>query len=297
MGTVSGLRPVGMESPQSLTTMLHILWDTHGYFFWLLVISAGCLVAERIRPWRRGQKFFRKEFFHDLFWLFFNGHYFAVLFAYVTAFVAQAFFPVLEGAKSWNLLGGWPIAAQAILYFLFKDLLDWFVHNLLHRVPALWEFHKLHHSIVEMDWIGNFRFHWMEIVVYQGLTYLPLVILGVDPLVILIVAVASTIIGHLNHSNLDITWGPFRYLFNSSRMHIWHHMHDLPYDRQKGVNFGISLSLWDWVFRTAYWPAPRECPGQQPDRLGYPGMEKLPRSLPARFLSPLRESIRTLLKI
>lgn len=46
--------------------MFQILWDTRGYFFWLLVISVGCLIAEWIRPWRRGQKLIRKEFFHDL---------------------------------------------------------------------------------------------------------------------------------------------------------------------------------------------------------------------------------------
>jgi sterol desaturase/sphingolipid hydroxylase (fatty acid hydroxylase superfamily) len=274
--------------------MLHFLWDTRGYFFWLLVISTGCLVAERIRPWRRGRKLFRKEFFHDLFWLFFNGHYFSVLFAYVAAFLALGLFPVLTAAKSWNLLGGWPIVAQFLVYFLLKDFLDWCVHNLLHRVPALWEFHKLHHSIVEMDWIGNFRFHWMEIIVYQGLTYFPLVILGVDPLVILLVAIASTLIGHLNHSNLDISWGPLRYLFNSSRMHIWHHTAHLPDGRPAGVNFGISLSVWDWMFHTAYWPAPCECPSQQPEYLGFPDMDKMPRSLPARFVSPLIESARTL---
>ena len=276
--------------------MLQIFWDTRGYFFWLLVISVGCLIAERIRPWRQEQRLFRKEFLQDLFWLFFNGHYFAVLFAYVTAFVAQGMFPVIEAAKSWNLLGAWPLLAQALVYFLLKDFLDWCVHNLLHRVPALWEFHKIHHSIVDMDWIGAFRFHWMEVVVYQGLTYFPLVILGVDPLVILLVAIGSTLIGHLNHSNLNISWGPLRYLFNSSRMHIWHHMHDLPRGHLTGVNFGISLSLWDWIFRTAYWPASQECPEQQPASLGFPGMEALSHSLPTRFFSPIFRSVRTLIR-
>jgi len=47
-------------------------------------------------------------------------------------------------------------------------------HNLLHRVPWLWTFHKVHHSITTMDWIGNWRFHWMEIVVYKTLQWLPL---------------------------------------------------------------------------------------------------------------------------
>jgi sterol desaturase/sphingolipid hydroxylase (fatty acid hydroxylase superfamily) len=136
----------------------------------------------------------------------------------------------------------------------------------------------------------------MESVVYQSLTYLPLVILGVDPLVILCVAIFATLMGHLSHSNLDITWGPLRYVFNSSRMHIWHHMRNFPQHSPSGVNFGISLSLWDWLFRTAYWPTKDESPGQQPERLGFPGMEKMPGSLPWRFLSPLVEFWKTLIK-
>lgn len=155
-----------------------------------------------------------------------------MLFAYATAFLAQWMAPILREAQSLHLLSGQVLALQFTAYFLLKDFLDWCVHNLLHRVPTLWEFHKLHHSIVDMDWIGNFRFHWLEIVVYQGLTYFPLVILGVDPTVILLVAIASTLIGHLNHSNLDLTWGPLRYVFNSPRrMHIWHHAAEMPADQ------------------------------------------------------------------
>jgi len=33
----------------------------------------------------------------------------------------------------------------------------------------VWKSHKVHHSIVEMDWIGDWRFHWFEILVYNVL--------------------------------------------------------------------------------------------------------------------------------
>ena len=36
--------------------MLNIIWDTRGYFFWLLVISLLCWVLERLAPWRSRQK-------------------------------------------------------------------------------------------------------------------------------------------------------------------------------------------------------------------------------------------------
>jgi len=59
--------------------MLQVIWDTRGYFFWLLVVSAFCLVLERIWPWRKQQKMVRRQFVQDLFWLFFNGHYAGIL--------------------------------------------------------------------------------------------------------------------------------------------------------------------------------------------------------------------------
>lgn len=267
--------------------MLQIIWDTRGYFFWLLVVSALCLVLERIWPWRRKQKLLRRQFAQDLGWLVLNGHYVGILVAYVAAFLFTWAVPAIDRTKSLHLVSEQPLWVQFIVFFLVKDFLEWGIHMLLHRVPWLWEFHKVHHSIEELDWIGNFRFHWMEIVVYQGLTYFPLVILGVDGGVILSIAVVATLIGHLNHSNINISWGPLRYVLNSPRMHVWHHDRDWPASRPYGVNFAVCLSAWDWLFRTAYWPSPDVSPSQQPARLGFHGDERFPRSLVGRFFHPL----------
>jgi sterol desaturase/sphingolipid hydroxylase (fatty acid hydroxylase superfamily) len=35
-------------------------------------------------------------------------------------------------------------------------------------------------------------------------------------------------------------------------MHIWHHSKKMP--NKYGVNFGISLSVWDYIFKTNYIP-------------------------------------------
>ncbi|MEW6747308.1 MAG: sterol desaturase family protein [Planctomycetota bacterium] len=267
--------------------MLEILWNTRGYFFWLLVVSGFCLALERIAPWRRQQRLWRRQFGQDLFWLVFNGHYAGLLISHVAAALFSWAAPATKSLEGLNLLAGAPLAIQFATLFILKDLMEWGIHNLLHRVPLLWAFHKVHHSIEELDWIGNFRFHWMEIVVYRGLTYLPLVVLGVDGRVILWLAILTTLIGHLNHSNLNITWGPLRYVINSPRMHVWHHDYAWPAGREKGVNFGISFSVWDWLFGTAWWPDKVAAPAQQPDRLGFPGIATYPRGLMTRLLYPL----------
>lgn len=63
-----------------------------------------------------------------------------------------------------------------------------------------------------------------------------------------------------------------RKLFNSPEMHIWHHTYDLPSDRLSGVNFGLTLSIWDYIFGTAYIPSD----GRE-NKLGFPGIEKFPQ--------------------
>ncbi|MEM9547637.1 MAG: sterol desaturase family protein [Bacteroidota bacterium] len=66
--------------------------------------------------------------------------------------------------------------------------------------------------------------------------------------------------------------GVMKRLFNSPEMHIWHHSYDLPEDRRYGINFGLTLALWDYIFGTAYIPhTGRDI------RLGFPGIEEFPQ--------------------
>jgi sterol desaturase/sphingolipid hydroxylase (fatty acid hydroxylase superfamily)/rhodanese-related sulfurtransferase len=265
--------------------MLQVLWDTRNYFFWLMLVSLACCVLERLWPWRQKQRALRPQIGQDLFWLVFNGHYAGIALAFVGGWALSRAGLLLDhwplsSPESLQLLKSLPLWLQFIFFLVFKDLLEWLVHNLLHRVSWLWQFHKLHHSIEALDWIGNMRFHWMEIVVYKSLTYLPLVILGIDGRVILWVAIFGTVIGHLNHSNLNISWGPLRYVLNSPRMHVWHH--DLVLHGRHGQNFAIIFSLWDWLFRTAFMPST----AAQPEQLGFDDIDTFPKSLWRRLLFP-----------
>ncbi len=255
------------------------------YYFWLISVSIFCFILERLSPWRPQQKVLRKGIWQDVFWLAFNGHYLGLILAVLSGYAIQHFnsflyqlgLPVPE---SLAIMSGTPLWVQFIVFFILKDFIEWNIHRMLHIVPWLWEFHKLHHSIEELDWIGNFRFHWGEVIVYKTLSYLPLVILGIDGKVILIIAIIGTLMQDLNHSNLPINWGPLRYVFNSAKMHVWHH--DVELHGKGGQNFGIVLSVWDWLFGTVYWPKDQE----EPQKLGFQGMETYPEGVPGRIVYP-----------
>jgi sterol desaturase/sphingolipid hydroxylase (fatty acid hydroxylase superfamily) len=69
-----------------------------------------------------------------------------------------------------------------------------------------------------------------------------------------------------------IILGPLmKYIFNHPEMHIWHHAHDLPEERRTGVNFGLTLALWDYIFGTVYMPT-----DGRDIKLGFPGVEAFP---------------------
>jgi sterol desaturase/sphingolipid hydroxylase (fatty acid hydroxylase superfamily) len=253
------------------------------YACWLLGISAAFVVAERMRPWRREQPALRPGLLRDLLFVALNGHFFSLWTASLTGLVAVA---ATDAFRSLGLrlpgspVARWPFLAQVLVFLVLADFLQWCVHNLLHRVPFLWTFHKVHHSITTMDWIGNWRFHWMEILVYKSLQFLPLAWLGASPPAVFAVAVITTVWGDFNHANRNVGLGPLGYVFNNPRMHLWHH--DQSSEGGVAKNFGIVFSLWDYLFGTAYWPRDRS-----PERLGYPGIEEMPMSFPGEVAWPL----------
>ena len=225
----------------------------------------------------------RKGWLRDLGFVALNGHLFSLLTAALMGSAALAATRALRSlglALESSPVSQWPFLAQFAAFLVLADFLQWCIHNLLHRVPWLWTFHKVHHSIDTMDWIGNWRFHWMEILVYKSLQWLPLAWLGASADAVFAVAVVTTIWGDFNHANLDVGLGPLGYLLNSPRMHLWHH--DQSSEGGVAKNFGIVLSAWDFIFRTAYWPRDRN-----PERLGYPGDSEMPMSLTGELLWPL----------
>lgn len=248
------------------------------YFYWLIGISLFFFVLEVFRPWRADQPKFRKDFWLDAFYMFFNFFIFSLIIYHAASELVVTWFQnLLASVGIQNLVaiqvGSMPVWAQLLILFVVRDFIQWNVHRILHRVPWLWEFHKVHHSVEEMGFAAHLRYHWMENVVYNTLQYLPLALIGFGISDFIIVHIVTTIIGHFNHSNFRLPLGPFKYLFNNPEMHIWHHARELPPEHRYGMNYGLSLSIWDYLFRTAYVPHNgRDIP------LGFHDMKEFPKT-------------------
>lgn len=251
-------------------SVIHPAW---GNFFWLLVlVSLIVFTLEVLFPWRREQRLARPQLGLDIFYMFFNMFLFPLLgFAAVSALLAGAFgnLAFAQSLRGWISLRELPSAVQLVILFVIRDFLQWNIHVILHRVPFLWRIHEVHHSAEQMSFPVHLRYHWAENIIYRVPEYLVFWMIGSNVADVFIIYIISLTIGHLNHANLRLPWGPLKYLFNNSELHLWHHAKDLAI--RYGVNYAISLSLWDWLFRTAYDPGrpPREI--GLADRPGFPG--------------------------
>ena len=252
--------------------VFEVPWYTN-YFWGLIVISLLVWGLEIIFPWRKTQAVFRKDFWLDGFYMFFNFFLFSIVISGVYA-VLEVFFAQFNVSYT-NLAlvrpTTWPLWGQLITFFIVLDFVQWVTHRLLHKFSFLWQFHKVHHSVKEMGFAAHLRYHWMENILYKPLKTLAVMLLfGFEPEQAYIVHFLAITIGHLNHANVKITWGPLKYIFNNPVMHLYHHAYKLP-EGTYGVNFGISLSLWDYLWRTNYIP---EDGGTI--ELGFPGDTSFP---------------------
>jgi len=255
--------------------MFQVPWYTN-YFWGLTVLSLIVWGLEYMFPWRKNQSIVRKDFWLDWFYMYFNFFIFSIFIAGFYQILGALFLKIGITHSSFAImdLSTLPVWLELLVFFVVLDFVQWFTHVLLHKYGVLWQFHKVHHSVQEMGFAAHLRYHWMENILYKPLKTIGVMLLGgFEPEQAFMVHFFAIAIGHLNHANIKITWGPLRYLFNNSVMHLWHHALNLPKERRLGVNFGISLSLWDYIFKTNYIP---EDSGQID--LGFEDLDKFPTS-------------------
>ncbi len=310
------------------------------YFYWLIAVSVFFFVLEVVIPWRKKQATFRKDFWLDAFYMFFNFFIFSlIIYNAASDVIVNLFNDGIKGItggfdlQALNPMSSWPLWSILLVGFLVRDFVQWWVHRLLHKSNWLWQFHQVHHSVEEMGFAAHLRYHWMENVVYRTLEYIPLALLGIGLHDFFIIHIFTLAWGHYNHSNIKINhritggvvgallgiavgyslldiqllanpttaisigtiigftlFGAFvlsyamKYLFNSPEMHIWHHSYELPEDRRYGINFGLTLAIWDYLWGTAYIPKD----GKE-IKLGFPGVENFPNSFSKQVLLGLTD--------
>lgn len=161
-----------------------------------------------------------------------------------------------------------PVAVVALLFtlvaFVAEDFSRFFLHWLMHKVPALWAFHRVHHSAEVLTPITLYRTHPVESALNRarGAITMGLVtglfvwlfgtavrgweLFSVDALGF----IWSMCGANLRHSHVWLSFGPRveRWLLSPAQ----HQVHHSTATRHLDKNFGTILSVWDRLFRSLY---------------------------------------------
>ena len=210
----------------------------------LVLLGALFVPLERVWALRR-QRVLRPELLTDLTHFLLNATVVAALTAVGVVVSAAPWWWVRTLDVAAHLPGfvAVPLAVALVV------VAQYWAHRLTHRVPGLWRFHSVHHSIEHMDWVASARLHPLDQAFTQTFTVMPLVLLGYRGVAVAGVTVAVALLALFQHANVRLRFPGVRWVVNTPEWHHWHHAVD-PAARDR--NFGLPVV--DLLFGTAYMP-------------------------------------------
>lgn|GEM_PF-400480 len=141
--------------------------------------------------------------------------------------------------------GGHGLWWEWVLLVVLEDLCFYVFHRCSHRVRLLWASHVTHHSSLQFNFSVAFRQTWQPF--FAVVFWLPLPLLGFDPLMVLCVQFGSLTYQEFLHTQLVGGLGPLEWVFNTPQHHAVHHGRNAAYVDK---NYGGVLIIWDRLFGT-----------------------------------------------
>jgi len=245
----------------------------------LLVMTLVFVPVERLWPLHPDQGTFRPEWTTDAFY-FVSTHLPAQLITFVMLLPATYASKWLAIPALMKIVGSLPLWVQLPMAIVVADFSQYATHRAFHRIPFLWRFHAIHHSIKTMDWIAGSRSHFVDILVTRGLILIPMTLVGFSQ---------SAMAGYLIFVSFHATFchtdfrPRVRWLeryFVTGRYHHWHHA---AHPEAVDVNFAIHLPFIDRLFGTYHLPK-----DAWPDRYGLVG-RSVPNGFFAQLVAPFKQ--------
>ena len=148
------------------------------------------------------------------------------------------------------------------------DLSYYLYHLAQHRVPFLWELHKVHHSAEVMVGVTKDRVHPLDELMNRawdglipGVCYGIWSLVALDPVEVTVFGVNVYVMRNIlmmdfvRHTHLPISFGPADHLVISPHYHQLHHS---TARKHWDKNFGLMFSIWDRLFGTLAVPERNE---------------------------------------
>jgi sterol desaturase/sphingolipid hydroxylase (fatty acid hydroxylase superfamily) len=159
---------------------------------------------------------------------------------------------VFAAENGWGLLNYYslPYVLAIVLAVVALDFVIYLQHVLVHAIPALWRFHRVHHADLDFDLTTGARFHTVEIILSMLIKFATIVVLGPPIVAVVIFEVVLNGMAMFNHANVHLPLAVdrvLRLLLVTPDMHRVHHSTE---DNETNSNYGFNLAIWDRIFGT-----------------------------------------------
>jgi sterol desaturase/sphingolipid hydroxylase (fatty acid hydroxylase superfamily) len=172
-----------------------------------------------------------------------------------------------------------PTWVQIVAGFAITTVGGYAGHRAAHEVPLLWRFHRVHHSIRDLDWLAANHLHPLDETFGRSAAVLPLYALGFGRVSLGAFVILITVQAIFIHANVRMNFGPVRWLIATPQFHHWHHARE---PRAYNTNYAGEFPILDALFGTLYLPADR-----------WPAQYGIDESEPAGYLRQLAWPLRT----
>ena len=199
-------------------------------------------------------------FLNSLIKILFIGPY--IIIGFYIAFYTNEFLLELYGFPTSSLGATQTIILYTITITIVADFFTYILHLMMHKIPFLWEFHKIHHSATSLNPLTQYRIHPIELVINNIRSIIVFGLVtglfdylsahSVDKLLFLGANVFHFVFllfgANLRHSHVKLRYPRFlEFIFISPFQHQIHHSSN-PIHFNK--NMGSKFALWDWLFGT-----------------------------------------------
>jgi sterol desaturase/sphingolipid hydroxylase (fatty acid hydroxylase superfamily) len=124
-------------------------------------------------------------------------------------------------------------------------------HRAAHEVPLLWRFHRVHHSIRELDWLAANHLHPLDETFTRSVAVLPLYAMGFGRPTLGAFIVVITLQAIFIHANVRVNFGVLRWVIGTPLFHHWHHARE---PQAYNSNYAGEFPALDALFGTLYLP-------------------------------------------
>lgn len=222
-----------------------------GFFFGIFALMA---VWELLAPRRDLSTSRLLRWSNNLGLVFFNSIILRLLFP--AAAVGMA---VFAGQQGWGLFNyrevSFLVAVMASVVIM--DFIIYLQHVMVHAVPILWRFHRVHHADLDFDVTTGARFHPFEIILSMLIKFAIILLLGPPLVAVVIFEVVLSTTAMFNHANVRLPQSLDRWLRWMVVTPDMHRVHHSIHDDETNSNFGFNLPWWDRLFGT-YRKQPRD---------------------------------------